>query len=90
MKHNPLQVVLNSSDYIYKPDPNPGGSLEDFYGGRDDEFREHKASLERQIDHIQRHIKTSDKGVGTVKVELNPSALAKSHRPMRALFPAYK
>ncbi len=35
MKHNPVQIVLNPNNYIYKPAPNPGGSLEDFYGGRD-------------------------------------------------------
>jgi len=90
MKHNPLQVVFNASDYIYKPDPNPGGSLEDFYGGRDDEFKEHKASLERQINHIQHHLESSRTNLSMVKVELNPSALAKSHRPMRTLFPANK
>jgi hypothetical protein len=90
MKHNPLQVVFNAKNYIYKPDIPPGGGLEDFYGGRDEEFMEHKNSLERQIDHIQKHLAKSGKGVETVKVELNPSALAKSHRPMRSLFPSYK
>lgn len=90
MKHNPVQIVLNPNNYIYKPAPNPGGSLEDFYGGRDTDFSVHKAALERQIDYIQRHLDVSGKGVGVVKVELNPSALAKSHRPMRALFPSNK
>jgi len=86
MKHNPLQVVLNASDYIYKPTPNIGGSLEDFYGGRDEDFKEHKESLDRQIKHIQEHLTNSGRRIETIKVNLNPSALAKSHRPMRTLF----
>lgn len=90
MKHNPLQVIFNASDYIYKPDKPPGGSLEDFYGGMDDAFKSHKDSLNRQIDHIQQHFSMSGKSVDTLKVELKPSALAKSHRPMRSLFPDYK
>lgn len=90
MKHNPIQVVFNAQNYIYKPDPTPGGGLEDFYGGRDDEFREHKASLNRQIEHIQERLTASEAKVAVVKVELNPAALAKSHRPMRCLFPDNK
>src|SRR5690606_26150358 len=90
MKHNPIQVVFNAQNYNYKPDPTPGGGLEDFYGGRDDEFREHKASLNRQVEHIQERLTASEVKVAVVKVELNPAALAKSHRPMRCLFPDNK
>jgi hypothetical protein len=82
--------VFNSRDYIYKPIPNPGGSKQDFFGGRDEEYKRHKESLERQIAHIQENLRVSNKTVEVLKVELNPSALAKSHRPMNVLFPSHK
>lgn len=89
-KNNPIQVVFNSSDYIYKPTPTPGGGKTDFYEGRDDQYIEHKKSLLRQIDNIALTLSSANSRVGVVKVELNPDALAKSHRPMKCLFPEQK
>lgn len=90
MKENPLQVISNTRQYMYVPQPTPGGGLEDFYGGRDDEFIEHKKKLRRQVGHVQAYLERAERKVAVVKVELNPSALAKSHRPMNSLFVSSK
>lgn len=89
-KNNPIQVVFNSSDYIYKPIPTPGGSKTDFYEGQDEQYVQHKTSLLRQIDSIAATLSSANARLGIVKVELNPLALAKSHRPTRCLFPQQK
>ncbi|EJL6313798.1 S8 family peptidase [Vibrio cholerae] len=90
MKNNPLQIVLNPNEYIHKPDPNVGGSQEDFFGGRDEDFVEHKNSLLRQVRNVKESLRSSRRDVAVVKVDLNPSALAKSHRPMKSLLPNTK
>lgn len=90
MRNNPLQIVLNPNDYIHKPEPNIGGSHEDFFGGRDEDFVEHKHSLLRQVRSVKESLLSSRQDVAVVKVDLNPSALAKSHRPMRSLLPHTK
>lgn len=90
MKHNPVQVVLNPQRYIGPREINPNGSYEDFYGGKDDEFKVHRASLLRQVEYAKRVVENGSVGGAVLKVELNPSALAKSHRPVDRLFPHNK
>lgn len=85
-----MQVVLNTQDYIHRPEIQGGGSNEDFYGGRDIAFIEHKKLLLKQIDSTKEIISSSVGSCGIVKVELNSLALAKSHRPVRSLFPPGK
>ncbi len=89
-KNNPIQVVFNSSDYIYKPTPITGGGKTDFYAGQDEQYVQHKKSLLREVDNISAMLSSTSTRIGIVKVELNPLALAKSHRPTNCLFPQQK
>ena len=41
MKHNPIQIILNSGDYLNVPEVNAGGSNKDFFANRDTLFRLH-------------------------------------------------
>ncbi len=87
MPHNPVQIVLNSKDYLTTPEPTKGGSSTDFFEGRDDEFMQHRARLARQVASIGKTFQQSGMGEGFVKVKMRKDAWAKSHRPTDALFP---
>jgi hypothetical protein len=87
MPNNPVQVVLNSDNFIAARETNPGGGSKDFFAERDSEFLEHKERLRKQIDAVQSTLgQSAYGGIGYAKVTLQRSALAKSHRPTQALF----
>lgn len=88
--NNPVQVVLNTKNYLVAPDPRRAGPAKDFFEGRDQEFVEHRDKLLRQVTSIATAFERSNLSAGVVKVSLNREALAKSHRPQRALFPSDK
>lgn len=86
MANNPVQIVLNDSDYITPPEAGRGGPPHDFFPDRDDEFKKHKAKLAIQIAKTAEKLAASGAdGVGYIKVKLRPDALAKSHRPIREM-----
>ncbi len=87
MANNPVQVVLQTDQYMKLPEGGGGGGAKDFFQGRDDEFVRHKERLLKQVDSIRATLSQSGaRQVGYVKVRLQSTALAKSHRPMEALF----
>lgn len=87
MANNPVQVVLQTDQYMKQPEGGGGGGAKDFYEGRDEEFKRHKQQLLKQVDSIRTTLsRTSGRKVGYVKVRLQSNALAKSHRPVDALF----
>lgn len=58
-----------------------------FYEDRDEEFKRHKQQLLKQVESIRTVLsRTGSRQVGYVKVRLQSNALAKSHRPVDALF----
>jgi hypothetical protein len=79
--------VLNTRDYLTVPEKQARGSHKDFFEGRDRDFVEHKASLQRQVVSISAAFKRSNVGHGFVKVVMRREAWAKSHRPNERLFP---
>ncbi|MBK7967505.1 MAG: hypothetical protein IPK08_00530 [Bacteroidetes bacterium] len=87
MATGPLQIVLNSNDFIddwFRP---PGGGHKDFYADHDKEFIAHKKKISDQVESLRSSVtenKYSD--VSYVKVILKPSAIAKSHWPTHTLF----
>jgi nitrate reductase NapAB chaperone NapD len=88
MANNPVQIVLNSHDYIRRSDINPGGKNKDFYEGRNREFVNHRDHLVNQISAIENslpNIVFDD--VFYAQVELQSEAWAKSHRPVQKVFP---
>lgn len=87
MANNPVQVVLQTDQYMKLPEGGGGGSAKDFYEGRDEEFSRHKVQLLKQVESIRTVLsRTGGRQVGYVKVRLQSNALAKSHRPVDALF----
>ena len=89
MANNPVQIVLNSQNYVQHIEPNPGGSNTDFYAGQDAGFVTHKAQLASAILALKSATSIKENLV-YAHVELQEKAWAKSHRPIRAMFPASK
>ncbi len=87
MANSPVQIILNSNDFIKALENNPGGSEKDFFEGNDQEFIEHKSQIQSQLLDIKGNQRTEEFGqVCYAKVSLRQSALAKSHRPTGQIF----
>ncbi len=79
--------IKNSNDYIDRPIPNPGGNFKDFFDGDDQSFALHKSFLITKASEISQEIGSRDcQNFATMKVTLKDDAIAKSHRPTKALF----
>jgi len=87
MPNNPVQIVLNSKDYLTVPEKQAVGSHKDFFAGQDKEFVNHKLRLQRQLAAVGTNFRQSGARSGVVRVTLRKEAWAKSHRPMQVLFP---
>lgn len=86
--NSPVQVVLNSQDYVRIADVNPGGNNKDFYANRDQAFVQHRERLRNQIQDLGRVQSSSGKSdVFYAYVALQANAWAKSHRPTLKVFP---
>ena len=87
MANSPVQIVLNTNDFIEALDHKGGGPSKDFFAGSDVEFEEHRNSLQEQLSEIRSmQLVSSFTRVSYAKVTLNQAALAKSHRPTSQVF----
>jgi len=87
MANNPVQVVLNTENYIGHVDTPPGKNYKDFYVDRDDEFVLHQRKLLSQLSSVRQKFSASRSApVEYVKVVLQSEAWAKSHRPIEKIF----
>jgi hypothetical protein len=87
MPNNPVQIVLNDSDFHQAPDPGQPPRPKDFFEGRDAEFVRHKAGLLAALDAVTDEIGKSPYGPAAyLKVEMRNEAVAKSYRPVGRLF----
>lgn len=87
MANNPVQVVLQTDQYMKLPENGGGGGAKDFFEDRDEEFKRHKHHLLKQVESIRTALsRTQGRQLGYVKVRLQSSALAKTHRPVDTLF----
>jgi hypothetical protein len=78
MAKSPIQIVLNSSDFISMWDRPPGG---------DKEFVVHQSKLSNQLAQIEeKQTKNKFSDITYAKVILKQSGIAKSHRPTDVLF----
>jgi hypothetical protein len=66
--------------------PSGGGRNKDFYAGRDGEFANHKASMDRDLASIQDELRATGLHAAVAHVQLQSEGWAKSHRPMQKLF----
>lgn len=90
MNNNPIQIVLNTSDYIDSPVPEPIGSNKDFYPHQDDAFKAHKKEILTSMNDLKESLLTKEQQVVFAHVSLKPAAWAKSHRPIRGVFKSKK
>ncbi|MBO9683325.1 MAG: S8 family peptidase [Flavisolibacter sp.] len=87
MTNSPVQIVLNTSDFIEALDNKGGGSPKDFFGGNDADFVEHRDYLQESLKEIKSmQLVSSFAKVSYAKVTLRQAALAKSHRPTSQVF----
>lgn len=87
MANSPVQIVLNTNDFIEALDNNGGGSPKDFFDGNDSDFVEHRDNLQKQLGDIKSmQLVSSFTKVSYAKVTLKQAALAKSHRPTSQIF----
>jgi hypothetical protein len=87
MANSPIQVVLNTNNFIEDVENPGGGPSTDFFENKDAEFIEHRDSLSQQLHEIKdMQISNEFAPVSYAKITLKQSALAKSHRPSRAMF----
>ncbi len=87
MANSPIQIVLNTNDFITVWDRNGGGPHKDFYEDKDQAFVLHRDSISSQLFDIKRAInENAFSGITYAKLTLKQSALAKSHRPTSAMF----
>lgn len=87
MTNSPIQVVLNTNNFIEDLQAKPGGSNTDFYAGNDAEFISHKETIQQQLLNIKDlQLSNSYTSISYAKITLEQSALAKSHRPSKVLF----
>ncbi len=86
MPNSPIQVVLNSGNFLTNRDIRPGGGLNKEFFENDAEFVNHKASVIKNLSDLSQNLaKNEFSDIGYAKLILKRSGLAKSHRPSRAL-----
>ena len=87
MANSPIQIVLNSGDFIEAEKNNGGGPSTDFFAGSDSDFVDHQVNLQKQLQEIRSaQIANNYTSISYAKVTLNQAALAKSHRPTSQIF----
>lgn len=88
MANCPIQIIMNSSEYIQEEEkPRGRGKNKDYYAGRDNEFVAHREHIVEQLDVVE----SAQKGnpytqIAYAKIRLETNAIAKSNRPTGKLF----
>ncbi|MGH2666194.1 S8 family peptidase [Flavobacterium sp.] len=87
MANSPVQIVLNTNDFIQALENQRGGGSKDFFAGNDLEFIGHRDNLQKQLNEIKSlQLVSSYSKISYAKVILKQTALAKSHRPTSQVF----
>ena len=90
MPNNPVQIVLNTKNYIQRSENGGGGNSKDFYAGMDESFCKHKEKLIHEVHSIKEQLTTNKSEIDYAHVVLSSAAWAKSHRPIKKIFPENK
>lgn len=89
MPNEPVQLVLNSERMRDKRETGtPNGNGKDFFATDNAGFAAHRRALVGAASAIRDALQLDDTygGLGYVKVTMHEDAIAKSHRPQKALF----
>lgn len=87
MPNNPVQIILNDTDFHRAPDPGQPPRPKDFFEDADRPFVDHRTDLAGTIQNIIDEVERSEYGAAAyLKVQMRAEALAKSYRPVYVLF----
>lgn len=85
----PIQVFLDTKRFLETPEPKPFvPSTKDFFEGDNRAFVQHRTKMKTRVEAIATRLRRDQHAGGFVKVRQRQEALAKSHRPVGALFTA--
>ncbi|EHO4421627.1 S8 family peptidase [Salmonella enterica] len=86
MNNNPIQIVMNTSEYVDLNIPDPNGRNKEFFPHQDEAFLRHKNEILSAIGDIKTSLNKKDIKAVFAHVSLQPAAWAKSHRPIKSIF----
>lgn len=82
----PIQVFLDTRRLIQTPPVSTRGPNKDFFAGDNAGFARHKRRIRKKISDASESLKQQGDPAGFVLVQMSEDGLAKSYRPLRALF----
>ena len=82
----PIQVFLNTGQFIERRVGRRRGGNRDFFKGNNDAFGNHKAYMCQRLKDAAKVFRDEGWAAGFVVVQMREEALAKSYRPLNALF----
>jgi hypothetical protein len=88
-QYSPIQVVLDARTYQDARVRSAGGGRTDFFENDDAGYAKHRAKISSALRAAAHQLSLQDgPNIGYLKVAMRQNALAKSHRPVKALFPS--
>lgn len=81
----PIQVFLNTRQFIQVQKKPAGGGNRDFFAGDDRAFARHKQRMQQKVKDAAAALRQEGQAAGFVVVQMREEALAKSYRPIGAL-----
>ena len=82
----PIQVFLDTGQFLTLPEVRQRGGNRDFFDGNDSGFARHKARMRQKLQRAAESLRHERPIAGFVAVQMREEALAKSYRPFNALF----
>ena len=82
----PVQVFLNTDQFITVSENHQGGGNRDFFSGNNRGFFHHKSAMRKRIQDASETLRRRNQAAGFVIVQMRNDALAKSYRPLKVLF----
>ena len=82
----PVQVFLDTGQFISLRESRQRGGNRDFFGGDNPGFSRHKSAMRQRIRDASTTLRRDGQAAGFVIVQMREEALAKSYRPLNALF----
>ncbi|HZH10666.1 MAG TPA: S8 family peptidase [Microvirga sp.] len=82
----PIQVFLDTQRLIQVQPTGTRGPNRDFFAGDNEGFRRHKAQIRKQLAEASANLRAEGSPAGFIMVQMREEGLAKSYRPLGALF----
>ncbi len=82
----PIQVFLNTRQFITIQQSRRWGGNRDFFKGNDQGFARHRVRMRQKVRDAAEGLRRQGQAAGFVVVQMREEALGKSYRPLNALF----